>query len=83
MKQQHAWLLNHISADPVKQRRTKLSPKSRHKEDSWAIESAKLHPRLLHHIPHGPNTDDSIVLIGALKAEFQHILCGRDIINCS
>lgn len=44
VKQQYAWLLNHISTDPVKQRRTKLSPTSRHKEDSWAIESIKLHP---------------------------------------
>lgn len=88
MKQQYAWLLNHISADPIKQRRTKLSPKSRHKEDSWAIESTGLHPHLLHHIPQGPNTDMvSVGSIADVAATWQNsstlILRGRVIINCS
>lgn len=88
MKQQYAWLLNHISADPIKQQTTKLSPKSRHKEDSWAIESTGLHPHLLHHIPHGPNTGMfSVGSIADVAASWQNyntlILRGRVIINCS
>lgn len=88
MKQQYAWLLNHISADPIKQQRTKLSPKSRHKEDSWAIESTGLHPHLLHHIPHSPNTDMfSVGSIADVAASWQnsntYIQCGRVIMNCS
>lgn len=51
MKQQSAWLLNHISAHPIKQWRTKLGPKSRHKAHSWAIESVWLHS-FLHHTHH-------------------------------
>lgn len=56
MKQQSAWLLNHISTHPIKQWRTKLGPKSRHKAHSRAIESIWLHPSPLHHTPHGPES---------------------------
>lgn len=85
MKQQYAWLLNHISADLIKQRRTKLSPKSRHKEHSWAIESTGPRPHLLHHIPHGLNPD--MFSVGPIAASWQSsntfVLCGSVIINCS
>lgn len=77
MKQQYARLLNHISADPIEQERTELSPKSRHKEDSRAIESAGLLPRLLHHIPHSTNADMFAVASIAAAAGFQRFQSAR------
>lgn len=49
MKQQSAWLLNHISTRPIKQWSARLGPKSRHKAHSRAIESIWLHPHLTSH----------------------------------